>query len=105
MDKLSEICTVKEVHTYESVIDTSKKDEILDILEKEDLDFITFASSSTVRNFVEIIGQDNLDKINSSKVISIGPITSATAEELNINVYKEAETATIDKIVEAITVC
>ena len=105
VDKLSEICTVKEVHTYESVIDTSKKDEILDILEKEDLDFITFASSSTVRNFVEIIGQDNLDKINSSKVISIGPITSATAEELNINVYKEAETATIDKIVEAITVC
>lgn len=105
VDKLSEICTVKEVHTYESVIDTSKKDEILDILEKEELDFITFASSSTVRNFVEIIGQDNLDKINSSKVISIGPITSATAEELNINVYKEAETATIDKIVEAITVC
>ena len=105
VDKLSEICAVKEVHTYESVIDTSKKDEILDILEKEDLDFITFASSSTVRNFVEIIGQDNLDKINSSKVISIGPITSATAEELNINVYKEAETATIDKIVEAITVC
>lgn len=105
VDKLSEICTVKEVHTYESVIDTSKKDEILDILEKEDLDFITFASSSTVRNFVEIIGQDNLDKINSSKVISIGPITSATAEELNINVYKEAEKATIDKIVEAITVC
>ncbi|MDU2198959.1 MAG: uroporphyrinogen-III C-methyltransferase, partial [Peptostreptococcaceae bacterium] len=49
VDKLSEICTVKEVHTYESVIDTSKKDEILDILEKEDLDFITFASSSTVR--------------------------------------------------------
>lgn len=105
VNKLSEICTVKEVHTYESVIDTSKKDEILDILEKEDLDFITFASSSTVRNFVEIIGQDNLDKINSSKVISIGPITSATAEELNINVYKEAEKATIDKIVEAITVC
>ena len=105
VDKLSEICTVKEVHTYESVIDTSKKGEILDILEKEELDFITFASSSTVRNFVEIIGQDNLDKINSSKVISIGPITSATAEELNINVYKEAEKATIDKIVEAITIC
>ncbi|SCI43390.1 MULTISPECIES: uroporphyrinogen-III C-methyltransferase [unclassified Romboutsia] len=103
IDKLSEICTVKEIHTYESVIDTSKKEEILDILENEQLDYITFASSSTVRNFVEIIGKDNLDKISSSKVISIGPITSATAKELNINVYKEAEKATIDKIVEAIT--
>ena len=105
IDKLSEICTVKEVHTYESVIDTSKKDEILDILDKEELDFITFASSSTVRNFVEIIGKENLDKVNRSKVISIGPIPSATAKELNIDVYKEADKATIDKIIEAITVC
>ncbi|QJA09619.1 uroporphyrinogen-III C-methyltransferase [Romboutsia sp. CE17] len=104
LDKLGEICTVKEVHTYESVIDTSRKDEILDILDKEELDYITFASSSSVRNFVEIIGEENLEKINSSKVISIGPITSATARELNIDVYKEAEKATIDKIVEAITV-
>ena len=92
-------------YLWNIVIDTSKKDEILDILEKEELDFITFASSSTVRNFVEIIGQDNTQINRHSKVISIGPITSATAEELNINVYKEAETATIDKIVEAITVC
>ncbi|MGL5693502.1 MAG: uroporphyrinogen-III C-methyltransferase [Peptostreptococcaceae bacterium] len=105
IDKLSEICEVKEVHTYESVIDTSKKDEILDILNEEELDYITFASSSTVRNFVKIIGEENLDKINNSKIISIGPITSATAKELNIEVYKEAEKATIDKIVEAITVC
>ncbi len=104
VDKLGEICTVKEVHTYESVIDTSRKDEILDILDKKELDYITFASSSSVRNFVEIIGEENLEKINSSKVISIGPITSDTARELNIDVYKEAEKATIDKIVEAITV-
>lgn len=104
IDKLSEICTVKEVHTYESIIDTSKKDEILDILDNEQLDYITFASSSTVRNFVEIIGKDNLDKINNSKVISIGPVTSATAKELSIEVYKEARNATIDKIVEAIII-
>ena len=104
IDKLSEICTVKEVHTYESVIDTSKREEILDILDNEQLDYITFASSSTVRNFVEIIGKDNLDKIENSKVISIGPITSATANELNIEIYKEAQNATIDKIVEAIII-
>ena len=102
VDKLSEICTVKEIHTYESVIDTSRKENILDILDNENLDYITFASSSSVRNFVEIIGQENLEKINNSKVISIGPITSATARELNIEIYKEAEKSTIDKIVEAI---
>lgn len=105
VDKLSKICNVKEVYTYESIVDFSKKDEILDILETKELDFITFSSSSTVRNFVEIIGQDNLNKINNFKVISIGPITSSTAKELNINVYKEAKKATIDSIVEAITLC
>ena len=104
MEKLREICEVKEVHTYESVINLSKKDEILEILNQERVDYITFASSSTVKNFVEIIGEENLDKIKNSKVISIGPVTSKTARDLNVDVYKEAEKATIEKIVEAIVV-
>ena len=36
--------------------------------------------------------------------ISIGPVTSKTARDLNVEVYKEAEKATIEKIVEAIVV-
>ena len=104
VEKLREICEVKEVHTYESVINLSKKDEILEILNQERVDYITFASSSTVKNFVEIIGEENLDKIKNSKVISIGPVTSKTARDLNVEVYKEAEKATIEKIVEAIVV-
>ena len=104
VEKLREICEVKEVHTYESVIDLSKKDEILEILNQERVDYITFASSSTVKNFVEIIGEENLDKIKNSKVISIGPVTSKIARDLNVDVYKEAEKATIEKIVEAIVV-
>ena len=30
VDKISEICYVKEVHIYETVLDDSKKDEVLD---------------------------------------------------------------------------
>ena len=102
IDKLSEICTVKEVNTYETVIDTSKKDEILNILEKYKVEYITFASSSSVRNFVEIIGNENLNKINNCKTISIGPVTSSTAKELNIDIYKQSSKATIDSMIEAI---
>ena len=102
VEKLREICEVKEVHTYESVIDLSKKDEILEILNQERVDYITFASSSTVTNFVDIIGKENIDKLNELKVISIGPITTQTAKSLNINVYNEAEVSTIDGMIDSI---
>ena len=102
VDKISEICEVKEVHIYETVLDDSKKDEVLDILNSGEADYITFASSSTVTNFVDIIGKENIDKLNELKVISIGPITTQTAKSLNINVYSEAEVSTIDGMIDSI---
>ncbi|WP_042278324.1 uroporphyrinogen-III C-methyltransferase [[Clostridium] dakarense] len=102
VNKISEICEVKEVHTYETVVDTSKQEEVLDVLNQDDINYITFASSSTVSNFVEIIGNENIHKLENIKVISIGPVTSATAKELNINVYKESEEATIDSMINTI---
>ena len=102
VDKISEICEVKEVHIYETVLDDSKKDEVLEVLNSEEANYITFASSSTVTNFVEIIGQENIDKLNKLKVISIGPITTQTAKDLNISIYKEADIATIDGMIDCI---
>lgn len=102
VNKISEICEVKEVHTYETVVDTSKQEEVLDVLSQGDINYITFASSSTVSNFVEIIGDENLYKLENIKVISIGPVTSATAKELNVKVYKESEEATIDSMIKTI---
>lgn len=102
VDKISEICEVKEVHIYETVLDDSKKDEVLDILNSGEADYITFASSSTVTNFVDIIGKENIDKLNELKVISIGPITTQTAKDLNISIYKEADIATIDGMIDCI---
>lgn len=102
VDKLSEICTVKEVHTYNTVVDTDIKEDVIDIIENQKIDYITFASSSTVNNFVEIIGQDRLELIKNLKVISIGPVTSDTIRKHNINLYKESQKATINSMVETI---
>ena len=100
---LSEKCFVKEVLTYESVIDYSKKDELLDIMENENVDYITFASSSTVKNFMTLIGEGNINKLKSIKIISIGDITSKTIEEYGLKVYKQSETATIASMIDAIS--
>jgi len=40
--------------------------------------------------------------LDDIKVISIGPITSQTARDFGIQIYKEAEVSTIDGIVDTI---
>lgn len=102
VDKIGEICEVKEVHTYETVVDPTRKDEVLELLNRNNADYITFASSSTVKNFVEIIGEENIEKLKNIKVISIGPITTQTIKELGLSLYKEAEVATIDGMISTI---
>jgi len=62
--------------------------------------WITFTSSSTVRNFVAMAG--GAGAIAGVKVASIGPITSATARGLGIEVAVEASVYTVDGLVEAI---
>ena len=48
-----------------------------------------------------MLGTDYLEKLNQTKVISIGPVTSKTLQDLKIEVYKEAKEASIDALVEA----
>ena len=102
VNKISKICSVKEVHIYQTVLNNINKDEILKELNSLEEKYITFTSSSTVTNFVDIIGMDNIDKLNKLKVISIGPITTKTAKDIGINVYREANISTIDGMVDCI---
>ncbi|MBT6444384.1 MAG: uroporphyrinogen-III synthase, partial [Acidimicrobiaceae bacterium] len=61
-------------------------------------DIITFASSSAVERFVRLVGRELVPPV----VASIGPITSATATELGLNVMIEAEPHTVDGLVAAL---
>ena len=62
-------------------------------------DYLTFTSSSTVRNFVSALG-GRLP--NSSRVISIGPVTSAAAREAGLEVAVEASRHDVDGLLEAL---
>jgi uroporphyrinogen III methyltransferase/synthase len=62
-------------------------------------DWITFTSSSTVKNFLSVCPKENLEAV---RVASIGPITSGTARELGLSVDQEASRYTIDGLIEAI---
>jgi uroporphyrinogen III methyltransferase / synthase len=61
--------------------------------------WITFTSSSTVRNFAAVAPAGALDGVEAA---SIGPVTSATARQLGIHVTVEAPVFTTDGLVDAI---
>jgi uroporphyrinogen III methyltransferase/synthase len=63
-------------------------------------DYVTFTSSSTVRFFTQALNGSGLP--DALRVVSIGPITSATARELDIEVHVEAERHDIDGLVDAL---
>jgi len=87
--------TVDRVTAYRTV-DADVTDEDRAVAASGDI--ITFTSSSTVERFVRLVGLDALPKV----VASIGPITSATARELGIDVTIEADPHTIDGLVAAV---
>ena len=62
-------------------------------------DWITFTSSSTVRNFISVAGGDALEGVHAA---SIGPVTSATLREYRIEPAAEARPYTTTALIEAI---
>jgi uroporphyrinogen III methyltransferase/synthase len=62
-------------------------------------DYVTFTSSSTVRNLVDALG----DRFPAgARVVSIGPVTSETARELGLRVDVEAERHDVDGLLAAL---
>jgi uroporphyrinogen III methyltransferase/synthase len=59
---------------------------------------VTFTSASTVDNFVAAVGRDAVPSV----VVSIGPITTAAAHALGIEVTAEADPHTVDGVVDAL---
>jgi uroporphyrinogen III methyltransferase / synthase len=62
-------------------------------------DYLTFTSSSTVRNFLDAVG-DAVPR--DAGVISIGPVTSASLREAGLEPDAEAERHDIEGLIAAL---
>jgi uroporphyrinogen III methyltransferase/synthase len=91
--------TVDVVEAYRTAAPENLPQRARDVLERKP-HWITFTSSSTVRNFVAAAGRESLDGV---KIASIGPITSATVREHGLVVNVEADSHTIEGLVAAIS--
>jgi uroporphyrinogen III methyltransferase / synthase len=86
---------VDDVALYDTVADPLSDAERAGL---ERATYVTFTSSSTVRFLLESGARPPAD----ARIVSIGPITSATAEEHGLGVDVEAEQHDIDGLVQAL---
>ena len=103
---------VDVVEAYETVIPISSRAGIREMLKDKSRrpNLITFTSSSTVRNFVELVGDElygrgrpnHADPFPGILFASIGPVTSSTLRELGLRVDIEAKEYTIPGLIDAI---
>ncbi len=86
---------------YETLPETLDKNKIQDIMD-ENMDCITFASSSTVKNFVALFKPHAKKIAKKTCVACIGPVTADTCRKLGLPVTLVAKQHTIDGLVESI---
>jgi len=89
---------VEVVTLYETVREELAASERAAVAEA---DYVTFTSSSTVRNFLEALGGSN-GVPAKARVVSIGPVTSETARDLGLEVDVEAERHDVEGLVAAL---
>jgi len=95
---------VDDVPIYDTVRVENERSEVIakDLLNGE-IDFVTFTSSSTVTNFLEMFPEHNAtDLLAIVNVAVIGPSTKATAVKHKIRVDVVAKDATIESLTEGI---
>ncbi len=89
------------VDAYRTIAPRKRASEIKEEFLAGGIDVVTFTSSSTVKNFVSIIGKRSLKEIlKGTKVACIGPVTADTAREFGITVDIMPKNYTIDGLTE-----
>ena len=94
---------VDVVPVYQTVTAETSPEEIAELtqeLEDGDIDYVTFTSSSTVHNLIKLLG--STAPLANVKKACIGPVTAETLKKYGLTPDIEAETYTIEGLVEAI---
>jgi uroporphyrinogen III methyltransferase/synthase len=92
---------VDELVLYESRVPRAPDAEGLRRLRAGEIDIATFASSSSVRNLVTMLGGD-VEPLRGLTIAAIGPITALPLREYGIDVHVMPERHTIEGLVEAL---
>jgi uroporphyrinogen III methyltransferase/synthase len=93
------------VEAYRTVRPEGARDEVRAMLEKGAIHMVTFTSSSTVNNFMEMFEGEReglLKWMEEVAVACIGPVTAKTAQEKGLSVRVTPPEYTIEALTGAI---
>jgi uroporphyrinogen-III synthase len=96
---------VDVIESYQTVLPKSSRERLRGALRDDERrpHVIAFTSSSTVRNFLELLGQNRTqDRFYGIQFASIGPVTSSTLREFGLPVHIEARQYTIPGLIDGI---
>lgn len=93
---------VDDVMAYRTIKEDIDVLHLKELLTQNEIDIITFTSSSTVTNFCSMFNEGSL--LNNIKIASIGPITTRKTQSFGLTVDITAKEYTISGLVEAIIV-
>lgn len=86
---------------YKTVLPDTDISQLKERLQAGTIDIVTFTSSSTVKNFVEMIGPELKDSLEKVTLACIGPVTAKTAENMGLTVGVQAKEYTVDGLLTA----
>lgn len=92
---------VTEHVIYQTKLADTLPDEALEALREKRVNWVTFTSSSTTSNMVELLGSEK-DLLKDCRLASIGPITSQTMQKMGLPVDLEAVQSDIPGLVGAL---
>jgi len=94
---------VDDVETYQTVKPNLDGESIIRLLQETSIDVITFTSPSTVSNFSELVGANDLsDLLANTRVACIGPVTAEAAARHGLANIIQPETYSASALVESI---
>jgi uroporphyrinogen III methyltransferase/synthase len=95
--------SVESLVAYETVPVEHRAAELGGLIDREEIDLLTFTSSSTVTNFVKAVGEAGMPRARSIPAICIGPTTAEAARARGLNVVAVAEQYTVPGLVASVT--
>ena len=96
-------CRVAIAEVYRTTLPKHDPALVREILQEKKVDWVVFASSQAVRNFVAIARREKLAQgVKGLRAACIGPITAETASKAGFDVAVVPDEATIDSLVRAI---
>ncbi|MEK7221252.1 MAG: uroporphyrinogen-III synthase, partial [candidate division NC10 bacterium] len=93
---------VDVVPAYRTVKSAPDAEVLRDMLREGKIHAVTFTSSSTVKHFLELVGEEAETLLKGVVVASIGPITAETAARHGIVSHIVPENYTIPALAEAL---